>query len=405
MPYDILDPRGPMGPWSGYIGLGGNPQPPAAAPIRTTRKKFPGLYGIADGPLSALTAVDVNGQPVVETQAEDPNIPPILSPEEKQGILNQFQGGPYGSPAGGPQLPAGPLSAQPQEAPGFFQRLQSRPDAGAINDGLIQAGIGVLSGKNPQEGLAQGLSGFNTGYEAKKASDKAEKTPKIIPLQDGAFTMLVYPDGTQKVVKNGEVAQYVNDQNTAKAIVDIAKARAAAEETRKTNEHNVTFKNAEEARAALQTTDSGLSTYEQAAKVLNDQGIWSQVQGIPGVKSVAEFFGTDASAGNQFLNNLKVDNSLLMTARSKGAISDAEMKLFAETSPSLSADREKVWKPWVQQRLDALKKVQAWQQSEVSRGNPGAASAAPTAAPAPAAGKYGGQAVPGLSANAQKYFH
>ena len=70
----------------------------------------------------------------------------------------------------------------------------------------------------------------------------------------------------------------------------------------------------------------------------------------------------DKAAGNQdrmtrlALMDLKVDATLLKTAQSKGAISDSEMKLFQQPTPSID-DQETVWVDWIKKRQAALKEV------------------------------------------------
>ena len=56
------------------------------------------------------------------------------------------------------------------------------------------------------------------------------------------------------------------------------------------------------------------------------------------------------------LMDLKVDATLLKTAQTKGAISDSEMKLFQQPTPSID-DQETVWIEWIKKRQEALRKV------------------------------------------------
>ncbi len=66
----------------------------------------------------------------------------------------------------------------------------------------------------------------------------------------------------------------------------------------------------------------------------------------------------DRTAGNPeatsrlLLQELKVDASLLMVAQTKGAISNAEMKLFLSPTP-LMTDDEQVWRDWIARRMKA----------------------------------------------------
>lgn len=66
----------------------------------------------------------------------------------------------------------------------------------------------------------------------------------------------------------------------------------------------------------------------------------------------------DRTAGNPeatsrlLLQELKVDAGLLMVAQTKGAISNAEMKLFLSPTPSMTDD-EQVWRDWIARRMKA----------------------------------------------------
>lgn len=55
----------------------------------------------------------------------------------------------------------------------------------------------------------------------------------------------------------------------------------------------------------------------------------------------------------QILREMRVDEALESVAKTKGAISDAEMKLFLEKAPSMTAD-ESEWKVWLDRRREAL---------------------------------------------------
>lgn len=329
--------------------------------------------------------------------------PTAMSPEERAGILSQFQDGPNG-----PQ-PTPPASQQ-QAPQGFFGKLDARKDSGAIYDGLIAAGAGMLQGKNFQQGLGAALEGFNGAYDAKQAQTKAQGVPKVIPLADGAFSMMVFPNGTQKVVKNDEVASYLGDLQTDKTAAALQKMGYGAQLTQANQQAQVDNKAAVEARQNLTQTQSTIDQMEQALGVVSKQGTAAKVQGLPGISTVAGFLGTDEAANNKLLQGIKVDAALLETARTKGAISDSEMKLFNSPLPSLSDDRQKVWKPWLEQRIAVLRKAMTALQGTVARGDapsniPAPPGKAQAPAKAPAALAAPAYQVPGLSTKASAYFN
>lgn len=281
-PANPLDPRGPGGQWGGYAPALG-PTPAAAAPAPVRKKK-------PLGALSPLAAVDANGQPVTEVQAEDPNALPQNTPQEafRLAEIAQQGGGVLAEPQVSAAVPTGAtngatngaLLPQPQQSPGFFDRLNARPDSDALHAGLRNAAAHLMS--NDPNAFSKAYAGFNTGYEGKIAFDKAEKTPKVIPLNDGAQSMLVFPDGTQKIVQNAEVQQYITGLNTAKSFADYAKAT-------------------ELARIAL----GGKQQAVADKAVLDNAGTASQVHASIGeLRSIASDLGRTDTATGPIIGNL-----------------------------------------------------------------------------------------------------
>ena len=70
------------------------------------------------------------------------------------------------------------------------------------------------------------------------------------------------------------------------------------------------------------------------------------------------------------LQKLIVDETLLQTAKTKGAISDSEMALFKSGVPNMAMD-EGVWKAWITARMGNIREMQARMQSG-TRVDPGA---------------------------------
>ena len=70
------------------------------------------------------------------------------------------------------------------------------------------------------------------------------------------------------------------------------------------------------------------------------------------------FTGDEDAARRLILSKVKVDDALLRVAHTKGAISNAEMKLFLSPAPKNWQD-EKIWESWLLERVDALENIQA----------------------------------------------
>jgi len=81
--------------------------------------------------------------------------------------------------------------------------------------------------------------------------------------------------------------------------------------------------------------------------------------GVGGIfKGLIDNFTGDADANRRLtLSRLKVNDALLRTAETKGAISNSEMNLFLSPAPTNLQD-EQVWVDWLNQRMAALQRVQ-----------------------------------------------
>ena len=87
--------------------------------------------------------------------------------------------------------------------------------------------------------------------------------------------------------------------------------------------------------------------------VVNNPNGSSDLTGIKGVaKGIFDnFTGDDDAARRMILERVRVDDALLRTAQTKGAITEMEMKLFLAPAPTKWQD-ERVWLDWINQRID-----------------------------------------------------
>lgn len=280
------------------------------------------------------------------------------------------------------------------QAQGDMLMNQGNEDARgqAVNQGILGAAEGILTAPDLMSALGKGFGGYNRGYNASLVANR----PKVTPLADGAFSQVTMPDGSTKIIGNQQVADFLknkwsmqqfNKEQLALLQGVIGTQRGAA---------GVEVKMGAEAMPMLNSTSSTLDTFDKALALVSAQAdpntpgaFWepvpgfkipkAQVQGLaPGL---AGFFGGDQAAANNFLQGLKVDQTLLRTAETKGAISEKEMLLFASPIPSLSADRDKVWKPYLAERIPVLKKLKAFYEKQVAAGNVAASGATITGNP------------------------
>lgn len=357
------------------------------------------MAGILD-----LIRQEVNPPGVATVVAPEP------PPEAPQPVLSTAMAPASVAPVASqipPEPPYPPLSV----GQGILSKIANRPDAQAIYDGLLKGGVGMLAAGDMRKGLAAGFGGFGEGYDARVAADRTKTVPKVTPLADGAFSQLVFPDGKIKIVPNSDVQKYIKEIEDAKTNAGLNRIAYQGVVTQTNQAAQNQNRVAAEARNTLNSVKSTIGLFEQGLQIANNQGWQDQVQAAPLIRGVAEFFGTEGAAGNKILQALKVDAALQEVARTKGAISEKEMALFLSPVPSDTADRQTVWKPWIENKLTTLRKLEKALQEEVTAGAtapsvppPGRSGTAPAASAAPATPAAGTFTVPGLSPNASKYF-
>lgn len=263
----------------------------------------------------------------------------------------------------------------------------------AVNAGILGAAEGILTAPDLMSALGKGFGGYNRGYNTSLVANR----PKVTPLADGAFSQVTMPDGSTKIVGNAQVADFLKNkwatQQQQKQENIILGGQVGAQRSGATSDINT----AREAEPLLNTTNAMIDTFNKALQAVSAQAdpntpgsTWTvpglnikipkaQIQGLaPGL---AGFFGGDQAAANKFLQGLKVDQTLLNTAQTKGAISNVEMALFASPIPSLTDDRETVWKPYLQARIPVLKKLAEFYQKQIREGQNAASGSTVTGPP------------------------
>lgn len=381
----------------------GNSAPEAGAgrgfvnpPIPTQSTKRRPQAAPALSPLEAVTVAPQS--PVASVMAGDP-VGPDMTPD------NIDAGGGQNLAM---QAPVSDAVVSPVVQRSFIDRLMDNSRTGVSPVEYIFRGLGAAGSPDPMKVMAQYAQQDNEREKLRTESELARK-PKVVPLANGAFSLVINADGSTQVVKNDEVGQFLKDTSEGKFDREIMKLligkKADVEAANAKND----AKNAGDARQALSTTQALYDGWSKALEVVTEQAkdapTMSKIQGaFPGISG---FFGGDQVATNKFLQGLKVDETLLNTARTKGAISEKEMELFASPIPALSDDREKVWKPYIEQRLPVIQKLMEFQKAEAARGEGGADRVTGGLAKPQGSNSGGAKAftVPGLSEGASKYFN
>jgi len=110
----------------------------------------------------------------------------------------------------------------------------------------------------------------------------------------------------------------------------------------------------------LNQVGDAMFNYQKALNAIREsRAEGGNLTGIGGMAKafVDNFTGDEDAARRLILQRVKVDDALLRVAETKGAISNAEMKLFLAPAPKNWQD-EAIWEQWVLDRMNALQNVQ-----------------------------------------------
>lgn len=169
------------------------------------------------------------------------------------------------------------------------------------------------------------------------------------PLSQKLISMGAAMQGSSHLGRNAAMAamgQAYNDTYT----VDQANQQVAYEKQRELYEDNKDYLNKLD-ETDRQYTDA-LAKFDQFGNSVTgiyDSNVTSQWDNLGFGDPQREAFRVE-------LKQLIVNNTLLNTAQTKGAISDKEMALFKSGVPSMNAS-EKVWKAWIEARQTNLRVI------------------------------------------------
>lgn len=258
------------------------------------------------------------------------------------------------------------------QGPGFMKRL---------GNALMAAGS-----RDPSQTLLELQKADNLATEAKK--------PKVQPLANGAFSLMTFPDGSSKVVRNEEVAKYLEDTKNREIEAWKTKFDYKVDNTPLPAAEQ---KLIDERKSAVSTLEGDIKNI-QSTLDFGEQfkpGVGTQLAGTSIGRSIASLAsGQSPDAANaarmqQQIQKVLATDWVKATEPLKGALSDREGARLAATQPLPTDDYETVIKPW-------MKSLQAWlndglakakQRAEADTRTPSTSTrdkpdAAPKAAPA-----------------------
>ena len=143
----------------------------------------------------------------------------------------------------------------------------------------------------------------------------------------------------------GNIMDYNRGQALAKYKVDMANAKKTAKQARADQDY-------------LGNIDQSLADMDKALVGLSKGSVTGLIDGTVGA-FIDSMTGNPKATTRLLLKKLKVDDTLLRIAQTKGAISNKEMDLFMSPAPSVGFDQEKIWARWINDRKVALQRIKA----------------------------------------------
>lgn len=192
--------------------------------------------------LSPLQEVEEASSPVAQVMADaahtqGPELPPDALPD-----LSQYEAPaqPVDLSMGPPQEPQPALNLAGYEQ-GILSKLFDDSKTGVSPFQHLMRGLGAAGSQDPMQTLAmfQAQDREDQEYRDKRA---AANRPKVTPLGDGVFSLVQFPDGTQRMVKNSEIAAHFDEQRDRKYQQDLEIARARAEGKQREQQDKTTAK-------------------------------------------------------------------------------------------------------------------------------------------------------------------
>lgn len=273
----------------------------------------------------------------------------------------------YDESSGNPPGAAAPTNtgvlSQPQQSGGILSSLGIKTDnfGNRLANGIIAAGS-----NDPLKAI---VALQESDREAEKQRIEAGK-PKVTPLADGAFSLITFPNGTTKIVKNEDVAAYITDQNQAKFLQGLVKAQVTADANATAGNNKVNYK------ADLEQAGGPGAPTTYRETVTNQIGkIDALIAGIPEIDKIKTQFGniespaiasiidstigrvagTDAYSLRRDFDSLIGTDVLQLAEKMKGALSDKDVMFLKSIQPKPDdpTDRKITYLTELKKRLDA----------------------------------------------------
>lgn len=203
---------------------------------------------------------------------------------------------------------------------------------------LIDAGRGLMIAGSPDP--ARAAASFADAW----ANERAARKPKVTPLQNGAFSLITNPDGSTRVVRNDEVANFIRDTSEAKLLGDFLKIdrRAAAQQNSDTNKL-VNKELVEQAGGVDAPVEFRGSVTDKIGRINNLVGAVRGIDTVAGIETpfianivdqtYGRLTGSKDFSFRRDLESLINEDVLTLAQQMKGALSNADVLFLKSIQP------------------------------------------------------------------------
>ena len=216
---------------------------------------------------------------------------------------------------------------------------------GVLNSNFLSQPIAQTMKRRDNQDLSKGVT---------KPNDQIDLNEMLIRI-GGAGLANSQLGGNRQIADAtgmyGNIMDYNRGQALQKYKIDMANSAKTAKQARADQDY-------------LGTIDQSLGDMDRALAGLESVKS-NKFKGLTGVLdgTIIAFYdnlrGNPEAKTRLLLQKLKVDDTLLRVAQTKGAISNAEMELFMSPAPSVGINQESTWIAWINERKVALQRIKA----------------------------------------------
>jgi hypothetical protein len=227
-------------------------------------------------------------------------------------------------------------------ATGYQSALKAAEDANKSNygwaDALIDAGRGLMIAGSPDPARAAGA--FSDAW----ANERASRRPKVTPLQNGAFSLITNPDGSTRIVRNDEVADFIRQTAGDKLLADLVKIDRRGTVAQNNDTAKLTNKElVEQAGGVDAPTEFRGSVNDKINRINNLVGAVRGIDTVAGVETpfianiidqtYGRLTGSNSFSFRRDLESLINEDVLTLAQQMKGALSNADVLFLKSIQP------------------------------------------------------------------------